>query len=179
MASLRARSVFPLRTSVHPSENRHSQLINSGLQRITELFRDLEDLSSTSSIRSLLHNVGEALHLICSILQPLRADPSGLPTLEPEVQDAFVDTVKSVTQKLEQQSIDKHVSDDVTDLVVIIARLWQFDLCLPGAWTRRLKENVSEVLVLIVKLAIVRVLFVIAVLLSILELIIYRNTVVA
>lgn len=95
------------------------------------------------------------MHLICSILQPLRADPSGLPTLEADVQDAFVEVVKTVTQKLEQYTLASHASDDITDLVVIIARLWQFDLCLPGAWTRRLKDNVSEVLVSILKLAIV------------------------
>ncbi|GJJ06592.1 hypothetical protein Clacol_000785 [Clathrus columnatus] len=130
------------------------KLINSGLQRITELFNELEDLSSTSAVRSLLHNVGEALHLICSILQPLRADPSGLPNIEPEVQDAFVDTIKSVTQRLEQYTLENDFSNDIADLAVIVARLWQFDLCLPGAWTPRMKDAVPEILVLIIKLAI-------------------------
>lgn len=119
---------------------------------MTQLFQDLTDLSPTTS-RSLLHNAGEALHLMSSILQPLHADSTGLPTLEADVQDAFVRSLQSATSRLEDFCSCNQVSNFVTDLVVVVARLWQFDLCLPGAWTLQLRESVSNVLTDIVRLA--------------------------
>lgn len=119
---------------------------------MTQLFRDLSDLSPATS-RSLLHNAGEALHLMSSILQPLRADSTGLPTLETEVQDAFVLSLQPATKRLEEFCAKGQVSNDVTGLVVVLARIWQFDLCLPGAWTPRLRDAVSDVLTDVVRLA--------------------------
>ncbi|KAF8530471.1 hypothetical protein BU17DRAFT_35400 [Hysterangium stoloniferum] len=129
-------------------------LINSGMQRMTELFRDLSDLTE-KALQILLHNAGEALHLMSSILQPLRVDAAGLPTLEPDVQDAFIGSIHAATKRLDEvTSEEEETADDMTNLVVIVARLWQFDLCLPGAWTGRLREVVGDVLTRVVKLAI-------------------------
>lgn len=119
---------------------------------MTQLFRDLTDLSPGAT-RSLLHNAGEALHLMSSILQPLHADSTGLPTLEAEVQDAFVHSLQQATRRLRDFCSKNPVSDDVTDLVVVMARIWQFDLCLPGAWTPQLREAVPDVLTNMVRLA--------------------------
>lgn len=121
------------------------------MQRITQLFQDLSDIGQ-SVPQSLLHNAGEALHLMCSILQPLRDEAGGLPSLEPDVQDAFVNALHLTTSKLDFCAGER-VRDDVTDLTVVVARLWQFDLCLPGAWTLRLREIVAEILTTVVRLA--------------------------
>lgn len=122
------------------------------MQRMTLLFRDLTDLRPSIS-RPLLHNAGEALHLMSSILQPLHADSTGLPTLEADVQDAFVCSLQSATSRLEDFCSRNQVSDVITDLVVLVTRLWQFDLCLPGAWTLQLRESVPNILTDIVRLA--------------------------
>jgi mediator of RNA polymerase II transcription subunit 12 len=137
------------------SPNIPFKLVNSGMQRITQLFQDLTDFPQSGS-QTLLHNTGEALHLMSSILQPLRAEVSGLPTLEPDVQDAFVNAIHLATSRLDEFCTGKRVSDEVTNLVVVVARLWQFDLCLPGAWTQRLREVVADVLTTVVRLAAVR-----------------------
>lgn len=123
---------------------------------MTQLFKDV--VLTADTLAPLLHNAGEALHLMSSILQPLRSDTSGLPTLEPEVQDAFVGSLQEATRQVDAACAEGDVPQDVTDLVVLIARLWQFDLCLPDAWTARMKEAVSDVLKRIIQMAIVGVL---------------------
>jgi len=105
--------------------------------------------------RQLLHNAGETLHLMSSILQPLRSDPSGLPTLESDVQDVFAVSIKAATEHLHGATEAGNDTDYVTDMVVIVARLWQFDLCLPGAWTPKMKEIVPGILKKIVEMVIV------------------------
>jgi mediator of RNA polymerase II transcription subunit 12, fungi type len=122
------------------------------MQRMTQLFRDLTDLSPSIS-QPLLHNAGEALYLMSSILQPLHADSAGFPSLEADVQDAFVRSLQSATRRLDDFCSSDHVPGVVTDLVVVVARLWQFDLCLPGAWTPRLREAAPDVLTKIIRLA--------------------------
>jgi mediator of RNA polymerase II transcription subunit 12 len=121
---------------------------------MTELFCDLTDLTE-NTLRTLLHNAGEALHLMSSILQPLRVNTAGLPTLEPDVQDAFLSSTHAATKRLDEVITAGEVSENIPDLVVIVARLWQFDLCLPGAWTAKFREIVGDVLTTVVQLAIV------------------------
>ncbi|KAF8532506.1 hypothetical protein JB92DRAFT_3138291 [Gautieria morchelliformis] len=127
-------------------------LINSGMQRMTQLFRDLTDLT-WSIAQPLLHNAGEALYLMSSILQPLHADSAGLPNLEADVQDAFVCSLRPATRRLDEFCASNQVPGVVTDLVVVVARLWQFDVCLPGAWTPQLREAAPDVLANIIRLA--------------------------
>ncbi|KAF8590944.1 hypothetical protein K439DRAFT_1120420 [Ramaria rubella] len=131
------------------------KLINSGMQRMTQLFQNLNDLNPDIS-QPLLHNAGEALHLMSTILQPLRVDSSGLPTLEPDVQDAFVGSLRHATKRLDEFCAEMRlgVTNDVTDLVVVVARLWQFDLCLPGAWTTATREAMPDILTRVVQLAV-------------------------
>ena len=121
------------------------QFVNAGLQRIIELFREPFNPASADDVQALVTTTGEVLRLLSKIVERFR-ESATLPTLDPAVQDNFFSgLVDKFAQLKEAWSAGR--SDDAGDseneashCIIFLARLLQFDLGFPGAWTARATE---------------------------------------
>lgn len=96
-----------------------------------------------------LRRIGELLRALVYIAQPFRKEGPLLLNLDPLVQDDFVvilhDKLSEIKVTLESnpsaQVADREVqSAQISQQVVLLVRLLQFDLGFRGAWTPKLKD---------------------------------------
>lgn len=95
-------------------------------------------------------------------MQPFRHSSTPLPSLDQEIQDFLVANLSTKLSALEalirnriQDDKERHrVSALLTDAVLFLARLLQFDLGFPGAWTKAMKDAASRFTETMLRLAI-------------------------
>lgn len=110
----------------------------------------------------MIQSAGELLRLLSNIVKPFRDDPPSLPQLEAAVQDALITALAAKFEMLEGflsadvgGSVSYVETKRVTDAVVFLSRLLQFDLGLPGVWTQQTREVDDKILNSILSLAMV------------------------
>jgi len=104
---------------------------------------------------------------MAKVIQPLRSESSKSPALEVAIQDALVAALKAKFESAEHlmahihqrsgsqlatasASKDPVTENQVHDLIVLLARITQFDMGLPGAWTPSFKQTIEPFLARIV-----------------------------
>lgn len=104
--------------------------------------------SSLSANDEDFNSAAEILHLLTRVLQPLRSRETLLPEIANDVQNEFIITFIDVFVKTADALEQPPPGDDsstssaqLEDWAVFLARLLQFNLGLPGAWTSAMKEN--------------------------------------
>ena len=140
------------------------QFINNGLGFIADILNDVSVTSQTDSLSGCVRRAGEILRILTHLAQPLWAEASLLPLLEPATQDKFFNAlckkfgdIESILSTNETDSLDKSAHSTVTQAVIFLARLLQFNLGFRGAWTAEAKAASSELTSTIFKLAVVRI----------------------
>lgn len=139
-----------------------SQFLNHGLRRITEILQAISTCEEVQ-LSSMIKNAGEFVKLLSSIMEPFRDDLGSVPKLEPEVQDLLTDNLFSKIQMLEDYLREHTISDEyvpndaITDAVVFLCRLLQFELGFIGPWTASQRDVGIKLLSLLFQLALVSV----------------------
>ncbi|KAF9453917.1 hypothetical protein P691DRAFT_798859 [Macrolepiota fuliginosa MF-IS2] len=122
--------------------------IANGFKCINELLQELKSEQMTSALDKL-RRVGELLRALVYIAQPFRKEGPLLLNLDPAVQDDFVailyDKLSTIKATLEssapaQAAGREDLSSTISQQVVLLVRLLQFDLGFRGAWTPKLKD---------------------------------------
>ncbi|KAI5116750.1 hypothetical protein M0805_001608 [Coniferiporia weirii] len=138
------------------------EFVNKGLQRIAEILDGVTD-TRPEALTELPSKAGHFLNLLSTIMQPFRHNPSPLPPLEESVQDRFISSLFNKLTALEGAIRDQsqykslkergctHVS--LTDPVLFLARLLQFDLGFPGVWTQKTKDMGESIMDIVMRLA--------------------------
>ncbi|KAF8909882.1 hypothetical protein CPB85DRAFT_1435527 [Mucidula mucida] len=111
------------------------KIINNGLRFLTETIG--KDTTDAGVIEDCATRAGESFRILIYVAEPLRQDPSQLPSLNPEIQDAFFSTLCAKFNKVDAESkeLDDSRRESFTRRVILLARLLQFDLGFDGAWT--------------------------------------------
>ena len=118
------------------------QFVNAGLQRIVELFKEPFDPTKADDVQTLVTSAGEVLRLLSKIVERFRENAT-LPVIDPAVQDRFFSgLVGRIAQMKEAWHAGR--SDDADNeasrCIIFLARLLQFNLGFPGAWTAQATE---------------------------------------
>lgn len=121
------------------------QFVNAGLQRIVELFREPFDPANANDAQALVANAGEVLRLLSKIVERFR-ESATLPIIDATVQDNFFSGLVDRFAQMKEAWF-AGPSDDTGDAlneashcIIFLARLLQFNLGFPGAWTVRATE---------------------------------------
>ncbi|THH04935.1 hypothetical protein EW145_g5157 [Phellinidium pouzarii] len=136
------------------------EFVNKGLLRIADILDEVDD-TQPESLASLPVKAGHFLNLLSTIMQPYRHLPSPLPSLDGTVQDKFIisllrkfsaleEALRSQTQRIKEKD---NVQVPLRDPVLFLARLLQFDLGFPGAWTQVMKDVGDQVIEVVLRLA--------------------------
>lgn len=138
------------------------KFVNAGFSRIADILNEEIDSTDTESLASIPAKVGHFLKLLSMITRPFRFEQPALPSLEETVQEKFfpnfyekLSAIELALQKLSEEREGKHLAQtNLTEPVMFLARLLQFDLGFPGAWTRSLKEKADSLVNVILQLAV-------------------------
>ena len=129
----------------------------------------MNDLPGPPGIKELLECVegaGEILRALTHLAEPLRAEPSKVPTIEPTIQDGcfsaicnrFKDlaTILSKNDDTPLEPLEQGRPSRTPKIVIFLTRLLQFDLGLRGVWTNNTKSASNDLASTLFELAIVR-----------------------
>lgn len=122
---------------------------------ISELLRDP---STTISLTERFRRVGELLRVLVYVSQPIRDDPALLPSLEPLIQEEFLDSLHTKLAAIDSLLDSNEPSGDESTLpqgLLLVLRLLQFELGFRSAWTPKIKEYCENISRLLFKLALV------------------------
>ncbi|KZT67178.1 hypothetical protein DAEQUDRAFT_673722 [Daedalea quercina L-15889] len=121
------------------------KFVNAGLQRIVELFQEPFEPTKADDVHAFVANTGEVLRLLSKIVERFRQNAT-LPTLDPAAQDKFFSGLVGRFAQMEEAWATGR-SDGAEDslnqashCIIFLARLLQFDLGFPGAWTPQATE---------------------------------------
>jgi mediator of RNA polymerase II transcription subunit 12, fungi type len=135
------------------------QFVNNGLRCITEIL-DVPMIAEANNLAECTQRAGEILRVLAHLAQPLRAEHSLLPSLESVIQDQFFNVIFSRFSELESilsaGPSNASTQPEVTQAVIFLGRLLQFDLGFRGAWTTTAKAISCELSSTILKLTMVR-----------------------
>ncbi|KAL0072786.1 RNA polymerase II mediator complex subunit [Marasmius tenuissimus] len=118
------------------------KFINNGMRRITDVLSGM--VFKDDTWKAGLDRAGELLRVLSYVAEPLREDPSGLPAINPDIQDRFFPTLSTKWDellRLMETDSEEDRQGSFTRAVVLLARLLQFDLALRGVWTEKVKEG--------------------------------------
>ncbi|KAF8876501.1 hypothetical protein BD779DRAFT_1560397 [Infundibulicybe gibba] len=129
-----------------------SKFVNHGLKCIAEVLQESMTYNAEQFRRA-----GELLRVLIYLVEPLREDLASLPILDPSIQDEFFNALCIKFTGTEALSINLEDNEtdycQITQGIIFLARLLQFDLGLQGAWTSKTKEASSGLSSSIFKLA--------------------------
>ncbi|KAI0356240.1 hypothetical protein OH77DRAFT_1401364 [Trametes cingulata] len=136
------------------------KFVNAGLRRIVDIFRETDGANKIESMTRLVSSAGEILRLLANIVAPFRQDPC-LPQLDTLVQDnlfsvicAKVAEMTDVMATLVQQPWSEDISKG-SQAVIFLARLLQFYLGFPAAWSQQAKDLAEELCANLARLALI------------------------
>lgn len=135
--------------------------MNEGLSRIAKILEE-ETGIERSELIDLPTKAGHFLKLLATIMQPFRSPGDNLPSIEEGIQGRLIDAVFNKLSALETEmrkdaaeNLGKLAAhSELTEPVLFLARLLQFDLGFPGIWTQRTREVGDKILNVVYKLAI-------------------------
>jgi mediator of RNA polymerase II transcription subunit 12 len=121
-----------------------TQFIANGFKCINELLQEFISEQMTSALDKLRH-VGEVLRALVYIAQPFRKEGALFLNLDPAVQDDFVTILhdklsEMITTLKSSASSAIDLSVQISQPIVLLVRLLQFDLGFRGAWTPKMKD---------------------------------------
>ncbi|OBZ68162.1 Mediator of RNA polymerase II transcription subunit 12 [Grifola frondosa] len=135
------------------------KFVNAGLHRIIEIFHEASNPSDPKCLMQLVANAGEVLRLLSNIVEPFRQD-NPMPQLEATIQDgfmtAFCTKLEEITEVLTahvDNNSDESARSQTSHTAVFLARLLQFNLGFPGAWTSEAKAQSERLCTTITRLA--------------------------
>ncbi|EJD35643.1 hypothetical protein AURDEDRAFT_117332 [Auricularia subglabra TFB-10046 SS5] len=133
-----------------------AKFVNNGLRRLTTLLDDVQGDVPIEAIELFLKRAGEVLRLLASVIVPLRDDPSKLPAVEAEVQDAYIAALLKKFECVERRMPNAEQEDNLHLLLqtlIFLARLLQFSLGLSRPWSDKSKEYGVDLMSCLVRLA--------------------------
>ena len=118
--------------------------MNAGLQRVTTILKRTTSSGRNEDLIRIVRDAGEILRLLANIVEPFRND-GNLPELAPAVQDEFASALfakfsdlSDILSSCNESSSELSISE-ATNTAIFLARLLQFNLGFPGAWTNHTK----------------------------------------
>ncbi|KAH7096964.1 hypothetical protein BKA62DRAFT_482581 [Auriculariales sp. MPI-PUGE-AT-0066] len=126
-----------------------TKFLNTGMQRLRDLLNDLAASTEdeTEAKRAALTSISEVLRLLASAIIPLREDLTKLPSLEVNVQDAFVEAVARNLAQLDSCiSAENLTTQFALQHLVLVSRALQFSFSVRDAWTERTKQSVPTLI---------------------------------
>ncbi|KAL4248177.1 Mediator of RNA polymerase II transcription subunit 12 [Abortiporus biennis] len=130
-----------------------AKFVNSGLKRITEITADPRSSNATDN-SYFVSTAGEILRLLANIVRPLRESGS-MPELDESIQDKLMITLQdkflAILNVLSDGTRDVNLSQ-MSQSTIFVARLLQFVLGFPGAWTNKVKQMCEGICGSIIKL---------------------------
>ncbi|PCH43895.1 hypothetical protein WOLCODRAFT_138657 [Wolfiporia cocos MD-104 SS10] len=121
------------------------KFVNAGLQRIIEIFREPFATTDPKTMVQFVSDAGEVLRLLSKIVERFRSDGSLPPLLQP-IQDQFITALDFRFAEVvsgRTGELDDSQARELSHSAIFLARLLQFNLGFPGAWTSQTKA-VSE-----------------------------------
>lgn len=112
------------------------------------------------ALATLSAKAGHFLHLLSAIVLPFKHSPATLPPLEHAIQDSFIASLSIKLSALVNTIRDQIEAGNrnligLTDPVLFLARLLQFDLGFPGVWTQKVKDMGVLLMTTILRLAVI------------------------
>ncbi|KAH8119597.1 hypothetical protein DFH11DRAFT_1501865 [Phellopilus nigrolimitatus] len=142
------------------SSNVAGEFVNKGLERIADIMDGIIS-EEPEALMSLPDKAGHFLNLLSMIMRPFRHLPAQLPTLEESVQNKLIASIFRKMLSLEGAVRDRAKNDkenmaslaSLTNPVLFTARLLQFDLGFPGAWSQKMKNTGDQMVNVVLRLA--------------------------
>lgn len=151
------------------------KFVNAGLKRIDDIFRETDGANKINSMTLLVSCAGEILRLIANIVAPFRLEASRteraqgeefrfenyLPPIDPAVQEHLFSVLCAKFAEmtgLMAALVQEPWSEDISrgsQAVIFLARLLQFYLGFPAAWSDKSKELAEELCANLTRLALV------------------------
>ncbi|KAJ3761793.1 hypothetical protein EV360DRAFT_37070 [Lentinula raphanica] len=117
------------------------KFINNGLKHVAEIIQNVDLTSDT--IHASMSRAGELLRVLTYIAEPLRRNPSDLPTLDPNIQTEFFEALSkqlsALARLFEAPSAAIVNAESLMNACILLARFLQFDLAFRGVWTEGAK----------------------------------------
>ena len=136
------------------------QFINNGLQCITDMLRDVP--LQPANLADCIQRAGQLLRVLAHVTESIREEAAMLPQLEAVVQDKFIDAIctkfNAIHSTLAADSGKTETEIETSQLsqaLVFLARLLQFDLGFRGVWTAKTKEASNQLVSTLFRLALV------------------------
>jgi len=103
----------------------------------------LSECTAESITLDCLRRVGELLRVLVQVSEPLRDTPNSIPTIDPLVQEKFLQAILSRFQLMQKCSMDEETCSKWRDSLVL-PRLIQFILSFKCNWSQESKELSKE-----------------------------------
>lgn len=111
-----------------------------------------------------LERTGELLRVLAHVAEPLRDGKDQLPSLDPQIQNRFMTLLLAKFEILESILCSEGAADDmdvdgaplpISDAVILLTRLLQFDLGFPGVWTKETEVCGNNLVAVLFRLVLV------------------------
>lgn len=124
---------------------------------MSEMLKDVPATSQPADLLDCVKRLGQLLRVLVHLVESIRAEANALPQLEVNVQDEFIVALWSKLDALETAATasDGIQAPTISESIIFLARLLQFDLGLPGAWTAKAKDISGKMVLTVFKLTVV------------------------
>lgn len=128
---------------------------------MTATLRRTTVIGKPDGLARIVGDAGEILRLLANIVEPFRND-GNLPELIQSVQDEFVSAlfakfadVSEILSSCSEENLAQVNISEATNTAIFLARLLQFNLGFPGAWTNHTKALSSQLFPTLIRLILV------------------------
>ncbi|EMD32061.1 hypothetical protein CERSUDRAFT_162114 [Gelatoporia subvermispora B] len=136
-----------------------AKFLNAGFRRMIEILSDQASQNQPEGITSYMTNGGELLRLLARIVEPFRQDLP-LPELDPAVQDEFfsalctkfVQVMDALAAATDEDASGVDGVHPASHSAIFLARLLQFYLSFPGAWSPQSKAKSEQLCAILTQL---------------------------
>lgn len=124
---------------------------------MSEMLKHSQTSPPLVDLLNCLKRSGQLLRVLAHVAESIHEEASLLPQLESVVQNEFINVLCTQFEALENAlNIDgEGEAFHVSEGLIFLARLLQFNLGFPGAWTNQVKEVSSKLLATLFRLAVV------------------------
>jgi len=128
---------------------------------MSEMLRNTSLLPA--DLQDCIQRAGQLLRVLAHITESIREEAALLPQLDPVVQDEFIDVLSSKFDAINSTLEADRETDIGTETsylsqsLIFLARLLQFDLGFRGAWTAKTKGASNQLIFILFRLALVSI----------------------
>ncbi|TFK74611.1 hypothetical protein BDN72DRAFT_955610 [Pluteus cervinus] len=127
------------------------KFVNNGIRCMGEMLKTGSLAAGT--LTDTLKRASELLRVLVHVAEPLRKDPTVIPTIESATQDNFFPALASQLSTLEGAlTSNQSEPGQYTQEIILLARLLQFDLGFRGVWTNGTKNHCGSLSLSLYKL---------------------------